>query len=59
MSVSLKLGQPDDVYVSVLLHDIGKVVLWINFNADCVDILYDCNSDRQRLIELISLFWHS
>ena len=50
MAVNLNYSQPDEAFVSGLLHDIGKVVLWTNFNEEYKDILKDFHSDRQQLI---------
>ena len=50
IATALKFGQPDEAFVSGLLHDIGKVVLWINFNAADEDNFQDCPNDEERLI---------
>jgi nitrogen-specific signal transduction histidine kinase/HD-like signal output (HDOD) protein len=50
MAVDLNFSQPDEAFISGLLHDIGKVVLWTNFNEEYKDILEDFHSDRQQLI---------
>jgi len=50
MAATLKFRQPDEAFVSGLLHDIGKVVLWANFNAAYEDILQDYPNDEERLI---------
>ncbi len=40
-------NRPDEVFLSGLLHDIGRLVLWINFPKDYSELLkkYDGNSD--------------
>ncbi len=50
MAVNLNFSQPDEAFVSGLLHDIGKVVLWTNFNVEYKNILKDFHSYRQQLI---------
>ncbi|MGV7225132.1 MAG: HDOD domain-containing protein [Nitrospinales bacterium] len=50
MAATLEFGQPDEAFVSGLLHDIGKVVLWANFNAAYEDILQDYPNDEENLI---------
>ena len=44
-------GQADEAFVSGLLHDIGKVVLWVNFNSAYEALLENCRVDGQPLIE--------
>ncbi|MBC2709663.1 MAG: HDOD domain-containing protein [Desulfosarcina sp.] len=51
IAAKMKSCQSDEAFVSGLLHDIGKVVLWVNFNAAYEDILENCRNDGQRLIE--------
>lgn len=51
MAAKMNIDQPDEAFVSGLLHDIGKVVLWINFNASYDVLLENCRNDGQRLIE--------
>ena len=43
--------QRDEAFVSGLLHDIGKVVLWVNCQAAYEALLGDCRGDGQQLIE--------
>ena len=43
--------QRDEAFVSGLLHDIGKVVLWLNCQAAYEALLGDCRGDGQQLIE--------
>ena len=50
MAAALEFGQPDEAFVSGLLHDIGKVVLWANFDAASEDTLQDYPKDEERLI---------
>uniref|UniRef100_UPI003566218C HDOD domain-containing protein n=1 Tax=Desulfosarcina sp. TaxID=2027861 RepID=UPI003566218C len=44
-------GQADEAFVAGLLHDIGKVVLWVNFNSAYEALLENCPADGQPLIE--------
>ena len=50
MAVDLNFSQPDEAFISGLLHDIGKVVLWTNFNEEYKDLLKDFQSDGKQLI---------
>lgn len=43
--------QPDEAFVSGLLHDIGKLVLWVNFQATYEVLLENCPNAGQRLME--------
>lgn len=47
----MNTGQIDEAFVSGLLHDIGKVVLWVNFHTRYEALLENCCDDGQRLIE--------
>lgn len=42
IAAAMNLNQPDEAFVAGLLHDIGKIVLWINFNAVYEDMLELC-----------------
>ena len=44
-------GCPDEAFISGLLHDIGKSVLWINFNETYEDLLKDSLNDKDLLLE--------
>ena len=44
-------GQADEAFVAGLLHDIGKVVLWVNFDSAYEALLEKCRVDGQPLIE--------
>ena len=50
MAAALKFGKPDEAFVSGLLHDIGKVVLWANFYEAYEDILQNSSNDEERLV---------
>ena len=47
----MKSNQPDEAFVSGLLHDIGKVVLWVNCQSAYEELLRNCRNDGQQLIE--------
>ncbi|MFO7716751.1 HDOD domain-containing protein [Desulfosarcina sp.] len=49
IAAKIQAEQPDEAFVCGLLHDIGKVVLWVNFPAAYDGLLADCRSDGQRL----------
>lgn len=46
-----KTGQTDEAFVSGLLHDIGKVVLWVNFHSAYEDLLKNGFDDGQHRLE--------
>jgi nitrogen-specific signal transduction histidine kinase/HD-like signal output (HDOD) protein len=50
MAVDLNLSRPDEAFISGLLHDIGKIVLWTNFNGEYKDLLKEFQSDRHQVI---------
>ncbi|MBW1939917.1 MAG: HDOD domain-containing protein [Deltaproteobacteria bacterium] len=41
---------PEEAFLSGLLHDIGKLVLWVNFKEDYAEILKDCEENPELLI---------
>jgi signal transduction histidine kinase/HD-like signal output (HDOD) protein len=41
---------PDDAFLSGLLHDIGKVVLWVNFTKPYASLLETAGNDSDRLL---------
>ncbi|MBR9987221.1 MAG: HDOD domain-containing protein [Desulfosarcina sp.] len=47
----MNAGYPDEAFVSGLLHDIGKVVLWVNFQAAYEELLENCRDDGRQLME--------
>ncbi len=47
----MNADQADEAFVSGLLHDIGKVVLWVNCNSAYEALLDNCRVDGQPLIE--------
>ena len=51
IAAEMNFGQPDEAFVSGLLHDIGKVVLWVNFHAAYEALLENCRNDGQPLLE--------
>ena len=42
IAARINFSQPDEAFVSGLLHDIGKIVLWTNFHRAYEDLLKDC-----------------
>jgi nitrogen-specific signal transduction histidine kinase/HD-like signal output (HDOD) protein len=51
IATKTKFVQPDEAFASGLLHDIGKVVLWVNFYAEYENILEKCFHNGSHLIE--------
>ena len=51
MAFEMNLDQPDEAFVSGLLHDIGKLVLWTNYRAAYEEILQRCSGHSQCVIE--------
>lgn len=47
-------GQPDDAFLSGLLHDIGKLVLWANFPKQYAEIL-ECYKDRHASLKALEI----
>lgn len=43
-------GSPDEAFLSGLLHDIGKLVLWVNFSKEYTDILQSSNNRSDLLL---------
>jgi signal transduction histidine kinase/HD-like signal output (HDOD) protein len=43
-------GSPDEAFLSGLLHDIGKLVLWVNFPKDYAEVLRS-SEDKAALLE--------
>ncbi|MBW2011771.1 MAG: HDOD domain-containing protein, partial [Deltaproteobacteria bacterium] len=41
---------PEEAFLSGLLHDIGKLVLWVNFKEDYPEILKDCEENPELFI---------
>ncbi len=51
IAAEMNSDQADEAFVSGLLHDIGKVVLWVNFNSAYEALLENCPDGGQSLIE--------
>jgi len=49
MAVKMEIEQPEEAFISGLLHDIGKIVLWVNFKETYEDILASCSNRSDRL----------
>jgi HD-like signal output (HDOD) protein/nitrogen-specific signal transduction histidine kinase len=47
----INLDQPDEAFVTGLLHDIGKLVLWTNFRTAYEEILRQCSDHSQSVVE--------
>ena len=43
-------GHPDEAFLSGLLHDIGKVILWVNFRETYETVLDQCGDDTDLLL---------
>lgn len=46
----ISYGSPEEAFLSGLLHDIGKLVLWVNFKKDYAEILKRSGSNADLLI---------
>ncbi len=46
----LKIDQTDDAFISGLLHDIGKLVLWSHCGMDYEALFNECQGDRSCLV---------
>lgn len=51
MAFEMNLDQPDEAFVSGLLHDIGKLVLWTNCRTAYEEILQRCSDHSQSVFE--------
>jgi HD-like signal output (HDOD) protein/nitrogen-specific signal transduction histidine kinase len=51
IAAEMNSGQPDEAFISGLLHDIGKVVLWVNFHTAYEALLINCRDDDQSITE--------
>jgi signal transduction histidine kinase/HD-like signal output (HDOD) protein len=49
LSKSARLNDPDEAFLSGMLHDIGKVVLWVNFPKQYAELL-TAYQDRPDLV---------
>ena len=47
-------GSPDEAFVAGLLHDIGKLVLWVNFSGKFTELKNEY-SDRHRLLAAVEV----
>lgn len=43
-------SSPDEAFLSGLLHDIGKLVLWVNFSKEYADVLESSNNESDLLL---------
>jgi signal transduction histidine kinase/HD-like signal output (HDOD) protein len=43
-------SSPDEAFLSGLLHDIGKLVLWVNFPKEYAEMLTSSNNDSNLLL---------
>jgi signal transduction histidine kinase/HD-like signal output (HDOD) protein len=43
-------GSPDEAFLSGLLHDIGKLVLWVNFPRDYTEVLLSSEDKEAQLL---------
>lgn len=50
MASELDVCQPDEAFLSGLLHDIGKAVLWVNFRKTYEDLLKKSGNDKDLLL---------
>lgn len=47
----VKYSQPDEAFLSGLLHDIGKLVLWVNFGKTYEELLENTKGHPEALLE--------
>ncbi|MGA6925362.1 MAG: HDOD domain-containing protein, partial [Desulfosarcina sp.] len=50
IATEIKCDPADAAFISGLLHDIGKMVLWVNWNAAYEEILADSKNDHESLM---------
>jgi len=46
----MSYSSPEEAFLSGLLHDIGKLVLWVNFPKEYADILESSNNESDLLL---------
>jgi signal transduction histidine kinase/HD-like signal output (HDOD) protein len=46
----ISYSSPDEAFLSGLLHDIGKLVLWVNFSKEYADMLASSNGESDLLL---------
>lgn len=51
ISEKVKYNQTDEAFLSGLLHDIGKLVFWVNFRKDYEELLESSKDNPERLLE--------
>lgn len=51
ISEDTRIGNPGEIFVSALLHDIGKIILDIYFSDDMNKILYNANNKNISFIQ--------
>lgn len=49
IAVNMKFDQPDEAFIAGLLHDVGKIVLWVNFKEAYEDIHQKYHNRGDRL----------
>lgn len=49
IAVQIRFNSPDEAFLSGVLHDIGKVVMWVNFPKQYADLL-KTHTDRPDLV---------
>jgi len=50
LAASQNTGHPDEAFLSGLLHDIGKVILWTTSKKDNESLLYQCGDNTDLLL---------
>jgi len=50
LAKKISYSSPDEAFLSGLLHDIGKLVLWVNFSKEYADMLASSNNESDRLL---------
>lgn len=50
IAVEMEFSHPDDAFIAGLLHDVGKVVLWVYFDSRYEEVLEKYSDDKERLL---------
>ncbi|MDX9788419.1 MAG: HDOD domain-containing protein [Desulfobacterales bacterium] len=50
IAIETAYPSPEEAFLSGLLHDIGKLVLWTNFREEYTEVLKEANGDTARLL---------
>ena len=50
LAKAIRYSEPDEAFLSGLLHDIGKLVLWVNFPEQCGELMEEHKDQPESLL---------